>query len=125
MTRADRDGWLIEIAWRLDRLRWVPRSVLATTVQCSGACMVPSTDGDVPLWNDEYLTDRELAAVLCAGCSVRDECLELELRIAADQSVGVWGALSDDDRRSLYPHWLRRGERVDESTPCSDEGVWR
>jgi WhiB family redox-sensing transcriptional regulator len=112
MTTSDEDLWLIEVAWRLDHLRWVPGSVLAELVTHSGACMEPSADGDLPLWDEEYLTDRHLAGLLCAGCPVRDECLELELRIAGEQTVGVWGALSDDDRRALYPYWLQRGERV-------------
>jgi WhiB family redox-sensing transcriptional regulator len=89
MTTPDQDLWLIEIAWRLDRLRWVPRSVLAELVTRSGACMVPPAGGDLPLWDEEYFSDRELAAVLCAGCPVRDECLELELRIAGDQTIGA------------------------------------
>jgi WhiB family redox-sensing transcriptional regulator len=123
MTRPDDDRWLIEIAWRLDRLRWAPRPVLAELVTRSGACMELSADGDLPLWDEEYLSDRELAAVLCAGCPVRDECLELELRIAGDQTVGVWGALSDDDRRALYPHWLQRGDRAVDSSWSAGE-VW-
>lgn len=111
MTSGD-DRWLIEIAWRLDRLRWVPRSVLAEIVLNAGACMWPNADGELPAWLDQEQTDRELAARMCAGCPVQDECLELELRTAGDQPVGVWGALSDDDRRALYPHWLSRGERA-------------
>jgi WhiB family redox-sensing transcriptional regulator len=121
MTTADEDLRLIEIAWRLDRLRWVPRSVLAEFVSCSGACMVPSADGDLPLWDEDYLSDRELAALLCAGCPVRDECLELELRIAGDQTIGVCGALSDDDRRALYPYWLQRGERAADTSWLDSE----
>jgi WhiB family transcriptional regulator, redox-sensing transcriptional regulator len=113
MTTPDDELRLIDIAWRLDRLRWAPRGVLAEVTRRDGACMQPSSDGDLPLWSDDYLTDRELAERLCAGCPVRDECLEVELRAAGDTTVGVWGALSDDDRRAVYPHWLRRGERVD------------
>nr|WP_307868879.1 WhiB family transcriptional regulator [Umezawaea beigongshangensis] len=68
---------------------------------------------DEPSWADEDMTDRELAARMCAGCSVRDECLELELRTAGDDTVGVWGGLSADDRRELHPYWLRRGDRAE------------
>jgi WhiB family transcriptional regulator, redox-sensing transcriptional regulator len=105
------DLWFVGIAWRLDRVRWVPRGVLAEVVRDYGLCF------DVfeaePLWGDVRLSDRELAARMCAGCPVRDECLEFELRTAGESTVGVWGGLSEDDRRELYPHWLRRGERVD------------
>ena len=31
------------------------------------------------------------------------ECLELELRMFGEQTVGVWGALGEDDRRALVP----------------------
>ncbi|MFE2750598.1 WhiB family transcriptional regulator [Actinosynnema sp. NPDC059335] len=102
---------LVAIAWELDRLRWVPSEVLAEVVGRDGLCMWAFTDS--PPWADEELTDRELASRMCAGCPVRDECLELELRTAGENTVGVWGALAAEDRRELYPHWLRRGERVE------------
>ena len=106
------DVRLIGIAWRLDRLRWVPTQSLADLVQANGACMAEISE-DTPSWDGQQLTDRELSALLCAGCAVEDECLELELRTAGAHTVGVWGALSEDDRRALYPHWLQRGERAE------------
>ncbi|ONI92958.1 transcription factor WhiB [Saccharothrix sp. ALI-22-I] len=102
---------LVEIAWELDRLRWVPSVVLAVVVERDGLCMADFPD--LPPWVDEEMTDRELAARMCAGCPVRDECLELALRTAGADTVGVWGGLAADDRRELHPHWLRRGERVE------------
>jgi WhiB family redox-sensing transcriptional regulator len=45
---------------------------------------------------------------MCGGCPVRDACLELELRTAGRHTVGVWGGLTDDDRRALYTHWVQR-----------------
>ncbi|MFC0105596.1 WhiB family transcriptional regulator [Kibdelosporangium aridum] len=111
------DHRLIGIAWRLDRLRWVPREVLAELVLRDGLCMWGWAD-DEPAWHDERLTDQELAATLCSGCPVQDECLELELRTAGLDTVGVWGALSEDNRRALYPHWRQRGERAEDgATP--------
>ncbi len=107
------DMRMVGIAWRLDRLRWVPRDVLAEIVWQNGACVLVDVEGDPPTWLDNEHEDRALAARLCAGCPVQDECLELELRLAGDQTTGVWGALSDDERRALYPHWLSRGDRVD------------
>ena len=89
----------------LDRLRRVPLAVLAEIVRRDGACMWPAVE---PAWLDEPMTDRELAARLCGGCTVRDECLELELRVAGHCTVGVWGGLTDDDRRALFPLWERR-----------------
>lgn len=107
------DLWLIEIAWRLDRLRWVPTDVLGEITARHGRCMDAYTTGDPPDWIGHEQTDRALAARLCARCPVQDECLELELRTAGENTVGVWGALADTDRRALFPHWQQRGERCD------------
>jgi WhiB family redox-sensing transcriptional regulator len=106
------DPWLIEIAWRLDRLRWTPRTELSVIVRREGTCMRTVTE-DEPSWIYEELAERELAELICGGCEVKDECLELELRTAGDSTLGVWGGLSDDDRRALYPHWCARGERAE------------
>jgi WhiB family redox-sensing transcriptional regulator len=101
------------IAWRLDRVRWVPRDLLAELVMRDGECIVALTCGDPPeLTGNDHL-DRELAARLCYHCPVQDQCLELELRTAGAHTVGVWGALNEDDRRALYPHWRARGERAE------------
>jgi WhiB family transcriptional regulator, redox-sensing transcriptional regulator len=105
------DDRLIGIAWSLDRLRWVLTDQLSEVVERDGLCMWAFTN-EPPDAGDE-LTDRELAERTCSGCPVRDECLELELRTAGENTVGVWGALAADDRRELYPHWLRRGDRAE------------
>jgi len=76
-----------------------------------GACMEISADDGPPRWLYEDGTDRELAARLCQGCPVQRECLELELRMFGDQTVGVWGALGEDDRRALVPHWRQAASR--------------
>jgi WhiB family redox-sensing transcriptional regulator len=100
---------LKEIAERLDRLKTVPTDVLADIVMRDGACMWCYGEGDPPPFTSKDTADRELAARICAGCPVQDECLELELRWAGQDAVGVWGALSDQDRRALYPLWHARG----------------
>lgn len=124
MINPDDDLWLVGIAWRLDRLRWVPRVALAEMVRGQGLYSLPPAD-HVPPWQDENLSDRELAARLCAECPVQDECLELELRVAGVNTVGVWGGLSEIDRRALHPHWRRRGERAEATdTPCAEGGAW-
>ncbi|NYH77205.1 WhiB family redox-sensing transcriptional regulator [Actinopolyspora biskrensis] len=115
MTNSYDDLRLIGIAWRLDRLRWVPRAALTELVQRDGSCMWPSPANEQPPGHEHPLTDAELAALLCAGCPVQDECLELELRAEGEHTLGVWGALSQDDRRELHPHWLRRGERAEDT----------
>lgn len=113
MTARD-DTWLAEIAQRLARLRLVPSGVLAEIVARDGACMEVSADDRPPRWLHEDSTDREMAARLCRNCPVQLECLELELRMFGVQTVGVWGALGEDDRRALVPLWRRAASR---STP--------
>jgi WhiB family redox-sensing transcriptional regulator len=107
MTAYD-ETWLIEIVRRLARLRSAPTRVLAAIVARDGACMQPGPDSPVgrpPRWLHETSTDRAVAARLCQGCPVQQECLELELRMSGEQTVGVWGALGEDDRRALVPLW--------------------
>jgi WhiB family redox-sensing transcriptional regulator len=112
MTTPD-DLRLIGIAWQLDRLRWVERGTLVEIVQQDGACMSVVLE-DEPPWADDDLTDPELAELLCRGCTVQDECLELELRLHGEETTGVWAGLPEEERRELYLHWLRRGERAEE-----------
>jgi WhiB family redox-sensing transcriptional regulator len=104
---------LIGIAWQLDRLRWVPGDLLDTIVRDEGLCFWAYFEDEPPELTGDDTPDRELAARFCAGCPVQDECLELELRTAGEHTVGVWGAMPEDDRRALHPHWLRRGERAE------------
>ncbi|GAB1509112.1 WhiB family transcriptional regulator [Actinophytocola sp. KF-1] len=113
MVTSDDYSRFVGIAWRLDRLRWVPRDVLADLVMKDGECVWAFTDGDPPELTGNESIDRELAARLCAGCPVQDECLELELRTAGEQTTGVWGSLNERDRRALYPYWRQRGERAE------------
>lgn len=41
----------------------------------------------------------EEAKAVCMRCPVREQCLEFAL--ASGQDAGVWGGLSEDERRSL------------------------
>lgn len=95
------------LAAELDALAAVPTEVLADWVTARGRCLWETTFGEPPEWTGEE-PDRELASRLCAGCSVRGECLELELRLGGAQTVGVWGALNADDRRALHKVWSSR-----------------
>jgi WhiB family redox-sensing transcriptional regulator len=109
-VNEDKKPPLIEIARRLDRLRRVPDAVLLGIVLRDGTCSW--VFDEQPPWQDRCLTDRELAAHLCAGCPVVDECLELELRAAGKHTVGICGGLSEEDRQELFLIWseLRRRE---------------
>lgn len=125
MVTADAYYRLVGIAWRLDRLRWVPRDVLADIVMRDGRCvegdLFPFSSPAMSLTGIEAV-DREFAARLCAQCPVQDECLELELRMAGEETTGVWGALNEQDRRDLYPHWRQRGERAEPLDHDTDGG---
>lgn len=56
-------------------------------------------------------TQLEQATAVCRGCPVRDRCLSWAM--ASGQDYGVWGAMSEDERRSLKRRSARaaRGER--------------
>lgn len=101
------DGFEV-IAARLDRFELVPDDVLCQVVTRDGACMVLWQLGLEPQWTGDELTDRELAARICADCPVRWECLELVLRTSGEHTLGVWGALPAQDVRALYPVWRSR-----------------
>lgn len=99
---------LEQLAISLDRYADVPDNVLWEIVTRDGACTRLYATGDPPDWTGDDITDRELAERICADCTTRLECLELELRIAGPNTLGVWGALSEGDRRALYLIWLAR-----------------
>ena len=60
-----------------------------------GACA--EVDGDL-FFPDKGGSTRE-AKTICAGCEVRAECLEYAME--TDQRFGVWGGLSERERRRL------------------------
>ncbi|WP_373298307.1 WhiB family transcriptional regulator [Nakamurella endophytica] len=78
----------------------------------SGLTLLPTTDEDVD-WHDRALcaqTDPEAffpekggstreAKKICTGCEVRAECLSYAL--ANDERFGIWGGLSERERRRL------------------------
>jgi WhiB family redox-sensing transcriptional regulator len=114
------DNRLTDIAARLDRLIHVPTDVLADVVMADGACVWCYGEGDPPPLTGDDTPDRELAARICAGCPAQDECLELELRYAGRDTVGVWGALAEQDRRALYPLWRARGHQEVRESGCEE-----
>ncbi|HWW52971.1 MAG TPA: WhiB family transcriptional regulator [Acidimicrobiales bacterium] len=46
------------------------------------------------------------AKAVCAGCGVRDECLDFA--ITTNQEYGVWGGTSEEERRVLRRQWRAR-----------------
>jgi len=72
------------------------------------------------------------AKKVCRSCEVRAECLEYALE--HDERFGIWGGLSERERRSLTPPWrlpASAGELVSQSggqaslrqRPCLPAGL--
>lgn len=97
-------------AAELDRFRHVPDDELTDHVLRDARCIWIFDPGEAPELSGADEPDRELARRLCAGCPVIDACLELDLRTDGPRTVGVFGALPEQDRRALYPHWGVRRE---------------
>jgi WhiB family transcriptional regulator, redox-sensing transcriptional regulator len=109
-----------QMATELDDLAAVPTEVLADWVATRGRCLWEITFGGPPESTGQDEPDRELARQLCAGCPMRLECLELELRLGGAETVGVWGALNAEDRRALHKVWSSRSRAHIAQLP--DEG---
>lgn len=97
-----------DMAARLDRYADVPDDVLWSVVTRDGLCFWAFDRAEMPELTGQDSPDRELAAALCAGCPVINECLESELRSAGSDTVGVWGALAENDRRAVHRVWKYR-----------------
>lgn len=71
--------------------------------QVKAACRGPQSDLFFPPAHFEKKDIREArereAKEICATCSVRQECLEYAIRIR--EPHGVWGGLSEADRKQL------------------------
>jgi WhiB family redox-sensing transcriptional regulator len=50
------------------------------------------------------------AKAVCAGCTVRAECLEFA--ISTNQEYGVWGGTSEEERRVLRRAWRAQQRRA-------------
>jgi WhiB family transcriptional regulator, redox-sensing transcriptional regulator len=111
MNAGNPDDFFEVIAARLDRFTRVPDDVLWEIVTRDGACMQLYRLDIEPQWTRDEMTDRELAARICAHCPVRWECLELQVRTCGEHTLGVWGALPAEDVRALYPVWQSRRHR--------------
>lgn len=95
----------------LDRWQQIPTEVLQNVVMRRGLCLWGLWPPEEPDWDGCAPSDRRLAARLCHGCPVIDECLELDLRTAGICTTGVWGAMCETDRRVLHRVWQHRRQR--------------
>jgi WhiB family transcriptional regulator, redox-sensing transcriptional regulator len=55
------------------------------------------------------------AKEVCAGCPVREACLEFAM--STGQGYGIWGGLTEDERRSLR----RRRQRAAARRPAAEK----
>ena len=77
-------------------LTWIrPDSVQAETWRPDAACR--STDPD--LFFPERGASTKEAKAVCRGCVVREDCLEYAL--ANGEKFGIWGGLSERERRRI------------------------
>ena len=54
---------------------------------------------DVSIFFPDTEEEADAAKAVCAACPVRDECLEFAL--ATRQDDGIWGGLTETERRRL------------------------
>jgi WhiB family redox-sensing transcriptional regulator len=75
------------------------------------SCLGESPDLFFPIgFTEAALLQLERAKVVCRGCSVREECLRWAMDVGIDQ--GVWGGLSEQERRSQKRRLSRQQARV-------------
>jgi WhiB family redox-sensing transcriptional regulator len=84
----------VTTAWRLNTkentMDWRDKS----------ACLTVDPELFFPVGNTGPALDQiEKAKAVCAGCSVVENCLQYALE--SNQDSGVWGGLSEDERRAL------------------------
>ena len=70
----------------------------ASNWQSAGACLSADPDLFFPI-SSRGPAERQIARAkrICAGCSVRRECLEFAL--SSNQIHGIWGGTTADDRQ--------------------------
>jgi WhiB family redox-sensing transcriptional regulator len=66
----------------------------------SAACLTVDPELFFPVGNTGPAVDQiEKAKAVCARCTVTEQCLQYALETSQDS--GVWGGLSEDERRAL------------------------
>src|SRR5665811_706358 len=88
-----------------------PRSLILMTWRNRAACLNEDPEMFFPIGNTgPSFLQIERAKVVCGRCEVLDTCLSWAME--SRQDAGVWGGLSDDERRTLK----RRSARVRRAT---------
>jgi WhiB family transcriptional regulator, redox-sensing transcriptional regulator len=70
----------------------------ATSWRSAASCLLADPDLFFPI-SAAGPSERQIAQAkkICAGCPVRQECLEFAL--SNDQSYGIWGGMTPEDRQ--------------------------
>ncbi len=75
-----------------------------------GACRQEDPELFFPMAQGQGIVQLQQAKVICARCPVRAECLEFAVQTVQDH--GVWGGLSEEERRNLRRARRRRELRL-------------
>jgi WhiB family transcriptional regulator, redox-sensing transcriptional regulator len=71
-----------------------------------GACRQEDPELFFPMAQGQGLVQLQQAKAICARCSVRVQCLEFAVQTVQDH--GVWGGMSEEERRNLRRARRRR-----------------
>jgi WhiB family redox-sensing transcriptional regulator len=92
MTFSRRTTW-DDIRWRDD-----------------AACRNTNPDLFFPVGSTGEAVEETTAAIaLCRRCPVREECLEFAM--VTNQRDGIWGGMSEEDRRRMRSAWVAARRR--------------
>jgi len=95
-------GRVLEVARGDDMIR-LPASVIENYEwQKDGACVGLDQDIFFHPWNDtprNRMLREQKAKAICAGCSVRERCLQWSIEV--QEPYGVWGGVGEDERKAI------------------------
>jgi WhiB family redox-sensing transcriptional regulator len=95
-------GRVREVARGDDMVRLPAAVVESYEWQKDGSCVGMDQDIFFHPWNDtpnSRMARERKAKAICAGCPVRDKCLDWSLKV--QEPYGVWGGVGEDERRKM------------------------